>query len=351
MPPTRADFVFWPAVPKSGIKPIAIYLDGWQWHADRIPDDLALRQKLIGSGHLLVWSLSWDDLERNVEDGRPKHYWDPLSPVPRDRVEKLTDGGAVANDLQDIIGASSFDHLLRLLRDPDPAAWAKRACNISTSLFLNGMTAGKEKNKVMGDTEAMAGPEGLSTIDAVATTALFGMVNTTGVGTVTVAADRQWLPPAWPAPDALTTVVGFEHQLAVSSEAKRAWNGALRLLNLLQFLPWIFVGCRDGIPLPPAIRPSAPHTEDGWAEIEQVVLADIMPLVAKLRQRSVTLPEALFEVTNPDGSVAGTLELAWPEQKVGVVLDRNLVRLFPGWTVVDYSGNDDEVATIIGDEL
>jgi DEAD/DEAH box helicase domain-containing protein len=76
-----------------------------------------------------------------------------------------------------------------------------------------------------------------------------------------------------------------------------------------------------------------------------------MPLVARLRQRSVTLPEALFEVTNPDGSVAGTLELAWPEQKVGVVLDRNLVRLFPGWTVVDYSGNDDEVATIIGDEL
>ena len=351
MPPTRADFVVWPAVPISGVKPIAIYLDGWQWHADRIADDLALRQKLIRSRQLLVWSLSWDDMERNVEDGRPKHYWDPLSPVPRDRIEKLTDGAVVANDLQDIVGASSFDHLLRLLHVPDPATWTKRARNISTSLFLNGMTAGKEKNKVMADTEAMAGHEGLSTIDAVAATASFGIVNTTGAGTVTVAADRQWLPPAWPAPDALTTVVGFEHQLAVSSEAKRAWNGALRLLNLLQFLPWIFVGCRGGIPLSPAIRPSTPHTADGWAEIERLVLADIMPLVDRLRQRSVTLPEALFEVTNPDGSVAGTLELAWPDQKVGVVLDRNLVRLFPGWTVVVYSGNDDEAATIIGDEL
>ncbi len=350
-PPTRADFVAWPAVPVSDIKPIAIYLDGWQWHADRIPDDLALRQKLIRSGHLLVWSLSWDDMERNVEDGRPKHYWDPLSPLPRGRVEKLIDGGEVANDLQDIIGSSSFDHLLRLLRDPDSTAWAKRARNISTSIFLNGMAAGKEKNKAMADTEAMAGPEGLSTIDAVAATASFGIVNATGAGAVTVAAGKQWLPPAWPALDALTTVVGFEHQLAVSSEAKRAWNGALRLLNLLQFLPWIFVGCRGGIPLPPAIRPSAPHTEDGWAEIERLVLASIMPLVARLRQRSVTLPEALFEVTNPDGSVAGTLELAWPDRMVGVVLDPGLVSLFRGWKVVAYSGNDDETATIIGDEL
>ena len=25
---------------------MAIYLDGWQWHADRISDDLALRQSL-----------------------------------------------------------------------------------------------------------------------------------------------------------------------------------------------------------------------------------------------------------------------------------------------------------------
>ena len=76
-----------------------------------------------------------------------------------------------------------------------------------------------------------------------------------------------------------------------------------------------------------------------------------MPLVARLRQRSVTLPEALFEATNPDGSVAGTLELAWPDQKVGVVLDPGLVGLFRGWKVVVYSGNDDEAATIIGDEL
>jgi DEAD/DEAH box helicase domain-containing protein len=351
MPPTRADFVFWPAVPTAEIKPVAIYLDGWQWHADRIPDDLALRQKLVRSGNLFAWSLTWDDIERNGEEGKPPHYWDPLSPMPRDRIEMLAGGESAANDLEEIACASSFDHLLGFLRDPNPGAWTNRARNISTVMFLKGMAAGQERDKVMAGVEVMAGSEGLSTIEAVTSTASLGQIITTGVGTVTIGADKQWLPPAWPESDALTTVVGFEHQLAVSNEAKRAWNGALRLLNLLQFLPWVFVGCRGGIPLAPSIRPSGPEEVDGWTEIERLVLRDLLPLIARLREHSITHPEALFEVSNPDGSVAGTLELAWPDQMLGIVLDPDLVDMFPGWTVIAYFGNDDEVATAIGAEL
>jgi hypothetical protein len=40
---------------------------------------------------------------------------------------------------------------------------------------------------------------------------------------------------AWPS--VVTVVAGFEHRLAKSSQAKIAWNGALRLMNLTQFLP------------------------------------------------------------------------------------------------------------------
>jgi len=61
------------------------------------------------------------------------------------------------------------------------------------------------------------------------------------------------------------------------------------------------------------------------------------------------LPEALFEVSNPDGSVVGTLELAWPSRKLGVVLDPQLVRLFPGWRIILYTGKDDELATAFGE--
>jgi DEAD/DEAH box helicase domain-containing protein len=78
-------------------------------------------------------------------------------------------------------------------------------------------------------------------------------------------------------------------------------------------------------------------------------LADVLPLVAFLKRRSMPLPEALFEVSNPDGSVVGTLELAWPSRKLGVVLDPQLVRLFPGWRIILYTGKDDELATAFGE--
>jgi hypothetical protein len=103
--------------------------------------------------------------------------------------------------------------------------------------------------------------------------ATLGHVGIAGVGSVTVAVDKQWRPPAWPTSDSLTTVIGFEHQLAVSSEAKRAWNGALRILNLLQFAPWFYVGCQGGIPIPPAIRTPVPDAVDGWAEIEHSLMS------------------------------------------------------------------------------
>jgi hypothetical protein len=85
--------------------------------------------------------LTWDDIERNGDEEKPSHCWDPLSPIPRDRIEKLADGEHAANDLDEITGVSSFDHLLGFLRDPNSAAWTNRARDISTVMFLKGMLA------------------------------------------------------------------------------------------------------------------------------------------------------------------------------------------------------------------
>ena len=73
MPATRADMVFWPAVPIPGSKPVAVYLDGWQFHEHTVPEDLALRQRIVRSAKLLVWSATWDDVAAAAEVGRPKH--------------------------------------------------------------------------------------------------------------------------------------------------------------------------------------------------------------------------------------------------------------------------------------
>ena len=119
MPVTRADMVLWPAIPVPGVKPIAVYLDGWQFHAQSVPDDLALRQRILRSGKLLVWSATWDDVALAAELGKPKHYWEP-QPNLDERIHKLPDGDACAADAQGYVDMAPFDQFLDFLADRTP---------------------------------------------------------------------------------------------------------------------------------------------------------------------------------------------------------------------------------------
>lgn len=343
VPKTRADFVLWPAVPTPGSKPMAIYLDGWQWHHDRIPKDLTTRQELIRSGHVLVWSLSWSDVEAASGEAK-KHLWDPVPPLPEGKLKLLTDGDKALADLKAVLEAAPFDQFLRFVRCPDLTAWRDRARAISTGVFLAGMQPGKDQ-AVLAATEAFSGDAGRATLEAIAKTPLYGQRLDQGVGCFTVAVEQPWKPPAWPDTHTLTTVVGFEHRLEASPEAKKAWNGALRLLNLLQFGGPLYVGCTEEMGLPPAPRPpsgKADANSEAWADVERYVLSDLLPLVQKLRQQAppVAPPEVLFEVADEEGNALGTLELAWPDKKRGIVLDADLAGLFPGWMIIVYAGQE-----------
>jgi DEAD/DEAH box helicase domain-containing protein len=162
-----------------------------------------------------------------------------------------------------------------------------------------------------------------------------------------IAAPKTWRPPAWPDTQDLTVVLGFEHRLAKSSEAKKAWNGALRLMNLLQFLPYFYVGCAESVEPAPAIRTLGSLEPDAWADIADIVLSDIAPLVQELRQSGVPTPEALYEAAGSDGAVYGTFEIAWPDRKVGVVIDEALASSFPGWTVVVFKRDASPLEAIL----
>ena len=59
---TRADFVF-TAIGRPETKPIIVYMDGWQFHADRIASDVDKRLAIVRSGKAEAWSLTWDDMD------------------------------------------------------------------------------------------------------------------------------------------------------------------------------------------------------------------------------------------------------------------------------------------------
>jgi DEAD/DEAH box helicase domain-containing protein len=70
---TEIDFLFNP-VGQPGVKPIAVYLDGWAFHEDRIAADVEKRLGLIRSGLLEVYSLTWSDFEAKASS--EKQYAD-----------------------------------------------------------------------------------------------------------------------------------------------------------------------------------------------------------------------------------------------------------------------------------
>lgn len=94
--PSQADFVFRPARGQHQLKPVAVFTDGFLYHRDRIGEDLAQRMAVVRSGRLLVWSLTWKDVEN-----RFKHqgdYFESLIDPGK------TPGGALFNTLADGCG-------------------------------------------------------------------------------------------------------------------------------------------------------------------------------------------------------------------------------------------------------
>ena len=60
--PCKPDFVFWPDDGADDL-PVAVFLDGWQYHKDSVPTDLAKRMAVAKSGRFSVWTLTWADVD------------------------------------------------------------------------------------------------------------------------------------------------------------------------------------------------------------------------------------------------------------------------------------------------
>ena len=79
---SRADFVFYPERAAEGELPIAVFTDGYEWHADpmsgamRTGRDSAQRMAIARSGRFRVWSLTWADVYERLDKAQ-----DPVTPM------------------------------------------------------------------------------------------------------------------------------------------------------------------------------------------------------------------------------------------------------------------------------
>ncbi|MFE5753915.1 DEAD/DEAH box helicase [Streptomyces massasporeus] len=342
---------------------VAVYLDGYRYHAS--PEHLvaetdAVKRTRLRAEGWQVFQLTWDDVQAWTGQTRPQA--DPVwKPYPNTAQKTAMDvhrrmHAGDTRDLPRLVWANPVETLIGYLTDPDPDAWRRRTQSAlagfaAVSATSRALAGGEEIGRRIG--EALHGrrlAKGQGAVQVMATRDASGCP-------LTLALDlrRGQTGAVWTA----LTVLDDSPDAVTADEAahRRRWQAWLYWSNLLQFLD---AGEGDGVQLTTGMLPGfeaaelavtggagwltsqrrahepvadggaaaakQPNAEDAsatvrdpaWDEVIELLVDDPgLPALARtLADRGLPAPEAGYEL----GAAAWPAELAWPAQRVGVVL-------------------------------
>jgi DEAD/DEAH box helicase domain-containing protein len=316
---SRADFIMSPERPLPGELPIAIFTDGYEWHADALSGNLrtgrdsAQRLAIVRSGKYRIWSLTWSDVHERL--GR--------TGVPQANLLATSRLGT----------ASSFDLLLTLLTTRRETGFGELARDIAMEALVAHRREGAQ-------------PEALAT--ALASP---GLMNWPGAG-VALGSGSAAQVAAWYCGVLCTDYVsGFiavphvdlldkssrrlrvwlrlmdDRAAGSGSPWKSAWREFLRVSNVMQFLSGVAfmtsTGLQEGLYGSLLDSEMGDEQQPSNAALE-LLLADVLDagaraIVMAADQADVELPEAGFEIADDQGEIVAVAELAWPEQRICVL--------------------------------
>jgi DEAD/DEAH box helicase domain-containing protein len=318
--PSRADFVLYPERPYAGELPIAVFTDGYEWHADALSGNLrtgrdsAQRLAIVRSGKYWTWCLTWGDVYERLDR--------PVEP----QADLLAAGKRLGT-------ATSFDLLISLLTTRRENGMPTLARDIAMGALVANRRDGLQSHQLastlsdagslnwpaVGSTETAHGTAqpgeqycGVLTSDYVAG---FVAVPQEDVADKSFRRLQVWLRLR----DECAATGGVEW--------RRAWRDFLRACNILQFLPeaaWMTsTGLEEGIYGSLLEFGAVEVSKPSNAAIE-LLLADMLDedarkLVLAANAADVILPETGFEITDEHGEIVAVAELAWPDQKVCVL--------------------------------
>ena len=362
--PSRPDFVLRPARSLGrGASPdapaVAVFLDGFEYHRDKTGDDSAKRMSLVRAG-FLVWSLTWDDLEGAFggTPDAPDLLGKASGPTS---VQRVLDAKWGTQELRSRLRAPSFDLLLHYLAEPDPVRWRRAVFGELLGVFDPDqmMDSAFRARFVHAARDALPGQvlDYVSNLPSTHVPGGFGpwdsnvsSAEPTGASrAATLFAVLRLGALEAPDPAGLLAAVYLDDAEASAdpgrqdSEYRRAWNGVLRLFNLLQFLPQGWWTTRSGVAggLYPEFAPidaRSPSPEpwpDEWADAARYTAPQLRPMLRELASILATAPakrtdqgglahipspEPGFELADEAGQVVAEAELAWPGLRTAVLL-------------------------------
>ena len=381
---SRPDFLIRPTRAAEA-PPVAVFMDGFQYHRESTDQDSAKRMALVRAG-FLVWSLTWHDLEAAF--GRQAQAVDffgdeaaGVAPTTASKsrdleeLQRRLDDGWDTTEIRRRLHESSLELLVHYLAEPAPEKWKRAVFTALLGRFDQSRMLTREMRSGFDQAAAQALPEQVREA-----------LNELGRGDsgdnpesrVARGGSGVWLDKA-PAfadlfvavsaeairrrePDDMFAVVHL-HDDETSRESpdyRPVWNGVLRLFNLLQFLPNAWWTTRLGVTrhvYPEYVRvdsaPPGDAPREEWKEALALVAPELRPAMEHWSGLDLPAPEVGFELTGPEGRVIAEAELAWSDLKVAVLLAEQRVwaALFEeaGWTVFDGTAENltESVAAIL----
>lgn len=355
--PCRPDFILQPVRPGRGF-PIAVFLDGFAFHADveldnnRIADDVAKRNAVRMSGQYLVWSLTWADLKGDLppSDTFLGSAFTNLGAVVKQQVEELAGIPVFHSPVW-----NSWDLLQHLLRhqaaseaDCPVRPWRTAATLLS---FNFPQRVGRDEIGLRTALEAML--LGNSPGVAASEPAVF----MSSVGDVTVLRSLSAIPMKSLMQKSLEGAIGalwFDDQGdKPAAEFQAEWQELLRASNLFQFVPrfacftkrmlnqgglgnlvdWL-LEAEDTLPTP---SDDAGSLTPEQGELLELLDQSLQPvLIPLLKSKTIPWPEIGYEATSDTGQCGSAmLEVAWPELKIGIAIPGNELSAFEalGWKI------------------
>ncbi|WP_412506107.1 DEAD/DEAH box helicase [Roseovarius sp. SYSU LYC5161] len=344
LPRKRVDFVFSP-VGRSDALPIVLEMDGIEYHAETVAQDLLDRMLMIRSGQVRVWALSWRDLD--VED---KAYLNPLvepalSPAkvgPLSSVLAAPAFSEKSKDIQAFQAESSFMAFKRVLDGNARDDVATR------SVLARGLIAMGQPLDQLPRQAAMSeeGREFLRTPD---------LIEHVGAGPIDLyMACSKKSPTEWLGSDEdIRMLLRAElpapgEDPASKAHYTEAWRGLWRLINMFQGVRGLHVELSGLDTLsPPDMTTGTGRTDAdsaAWDEARALCDEDFHPLIDALVAAGLPGPDHIGDDLVTAQRVVGTIEFGWSATQVGVI---EQPCQGSDWTLVSFDPQTDQLGETV----
>ena len=324
----KPDFVLWPDDGAEDL-PIAVFLDGWQFHKDSIPVDLAKRMAVAKSGKFSVWTLTWDDIE-TVLQGK-----DSATPSPWPTL-LIEGGGNVVPKMCEVQGLpaaangfkslSPFMQLHQRLSDWRHEEMRKLGVALAIGMVmppgdttvLAAMRQGalwhrlEELTLLPDHSKHRLGVRQLGSVVRLVAGShpdhLSELMKGAGAAQHEPMLVAEWVPDSVP-----------------EAERQARWQQLWQCMNLLLPLRHVWAGAVDmpgleALQNAPVLQHQTSGLPPAWVEALGLVLRETQAWAHALAVTGLPAPQVGYELLDDKGRIVAESEMAWPAVRLTILL-------------------------------